>query len=294
MSAVLVLPLAALLVLVAVLLGVLLSLNRVVHVPAGGDPAVLRATSRRLLWHRLAGLAAGAAASWLVVAWDGLGRGQMLAAPALAVGLLVGTLAGELTVPRPHGPVRGASLEIRRARDYLPAFSAPLAAVLSLIAVALLTVTSVTAAADDLGRPGRTLALTSADGTMRSAVGPWPGWFYAWPMLAVLAAAFLLSALVVHRVVQRGRPGLDAAARAVDDAQRAHSARVVTAAYGLCVALPLAGVAVVTAGALFRQSDLAGWAGPAGFAALGVALIAVASAVWYLAELFSRPRIRTS
>ncbi|WP_067176815.1 hypothetical protein [Microtetraspora niveoalba] len=294
MASVLVLALAVFLVLVAALLAVLMSLGRVVRLPPGGDAAVLRTTTGRLLWARLAGLAAGVAGAWLVFAWDGLGVGPMLAAPVLGAGLLLGTLLGELTTPRPHGPLRGASLETRRARDYLPRFSAPLAAVLSLIAVVLLAVTSAAGSADDLGRPGRVLAMSSDDGTMHSAAGPWPGWFYAWPMLAVLAVAFLLSALVIHRVVQRGRPGLDPVATAVDDAQRAHSAQVVTAAYGLCVALPLTGVSVVAAGALFRQSDLAGWAVPAGFALLGVALLAVASTTWYLAELLSRPRIRAS
>ncbi|MEV0972644.1 hypothetical protein [Microtetraspora glauca] len=294
MAAVIPHALAVVLVLVAVLLAVLMSLNREVRVPAGGHLPVLRATTGRRLWSRLAGLVVGIAASWLALTWDGLGRGAMLAAPVLGIGLLMGTLAGELAVPRPHGPIRGASLEIRRARDYLPRFSAPLAAALSLVAVVLLSVTSATASADDLGRSGRVLAMSSPDGAVRSATGPWPGWFYAWPMLAVLAVAFLLSALVTHRVVQRGRPGLDPAARAVDDAQRAHSARVVTAAYGLCVALPLTGVAVVAAGALFRQSDLAGWAAPGAFALLGVALLAAGSAVWYLAELLSRPRIRAS
>ncbi|WP_169982348.1 MULTISPECIES: hypothetical protein [unclassified Microbispora] len=285
---------AALLVLVAGLLAVLISLSRVVSVPAGGDLSVLRVTTTRLLRARLAGLLAGLAASWSVSSWDGLGRGPMLAAPVLGIGLLLGTLAGELSAPRPHGPIRGASLEIRRARDYLPGFSTRLAGALTLVTVLLLSVTSVTASADDLGRAGRALAMTSPDGTVRSATTPWPGWFYAWPMLAVLAAAFLLSALVMHRVVQRGRPGLDAAARAVDDVQRAHTARVVTAAYGLCVALPLAGVAVVAAEALFRQRDFAGWSAPAAFGLLGIAVFAAGSATWYLAELLSRPTIRAS
>ncbi|MFF0579182.1 hypothetical protein [Streptosporangium saharense] len=288
------LVLAVSLVLVAGLLAVLMSLNRVVSVPAGGDLSVLRVTATRLLWARLTGLVVGLAASWLVSSWDSLGRGLMLAAPVLGIGLLVGTLAGELAVPRPHGPIRGASLEIRRARDYLPRFSVWLAGVLSLVTVLLLGATSVTASADDLGRAGRVLAMSGPDGMVRSAVGPWPGWFYAWPMLAVLATAFLLSALVVHRVVQRGRPGLDAAARAVDDVQRAHTARVVTAAYGLCVALPLTGVAVIAAGALFGQSEFADWAVPAAFTLLGIAVFAAGSATWYLAELLSRPTIRAS
>ncbi|WP_424534323.1 hypothetical protein ACOZ38_28980 [Sphaerisporangium viridialbum] len=294
MGPVIPLTLAVLLVPVAALLAVLISLNRVVSAPAGGDLSVLRVTTTRRLWARLAGLVVGLAASWLALSWDGLGRGPMLAAPVLGIGLLLGTLAGELAAPRPHGPIRGASLEIRRARDYLPGFSARLAGALSLVSVLLLSVTSVTASTDDLGRAGRELAMTSPDGTVRSATGPWPGWFYAWPMLAVLATAFLLSALVVHRVVQRGRPGLDAAARAVDDVQRAHTARVVTAAYGLCVALPLTGVAVVAAGALFGQSDFGGWTAPAAFGLLGIAVLAAGSATWYLAELHSRPTIRTS
>ncbi|GLW99244.1 hypothetical protein [Microtetraspora sp. NBRC 16547] len=294
MGSVVPLGLVALLVPVAGLLAVLISLNRVVRVPVGTDLSALRVTTTRLFWARLAGLVAGLAASGLVLSWDGLGRGPMLAAPVLSIGLLLGTLAGELAAPRPHGPIRGASLEIRRARDYLPRFSAWLAGALSLVAAVLLSVTSVTASADDMGRAGRALAMSSPDGTVRSVTGPWPGWFYAWPMLAVLATAFLLSALVVHRVVQRGRPGLDVAARAVDDAQRAHSARVVTAAYGLCVALPLIGVALVAAEALFRHSDFAGWVAPAASGLLGVALFAAGSATWYLAELLSRPTIRPS
>ncbi|WP_169949432.1 hypothetical protein [Microbispora sp. H11081] len=289
-----ILALAVPLVPVVALLAVLTSLRRAVSVPAPADLPVPRVITARLLWARLAGLGIGLAASWSVLSRDDLGRGPMLAAPVLGIGLLLGTLAGELAAPRPHGPIRGASLEIRRARDYLPGFSARLAGALTVVTVLLLSITSVTASADDLGRAGRVLAMTSADGTVRGATGPWPGWFYAWPLLAALAAAFLLSSSVVHRVVRRGRPGLDAVARAVDDVRRAHTARVVTAAYGLCVALPLTGVAVVAAGVLRRQGEFAGWAVPAASGLLGIAVVAAGSAVWYLAELLYRPVVRAS
>ncbi|GAA1290213.1 hypothetical protein Psi02_15880 [Planotetraspora silvatica] len=287
------LALTVLLILASVLLATLVSSTRAVA-PSSSVDSGLRTTARRLLWARLAGLSLGLTASWLVLNWDGLGRGPLLATPALGLGILFGTLTGEAAAPRPHGAIRGASLEIRTARDYLPRFSAPLAGALSLVTVVLLAVTTATASADDMGRPGRVLAANRPDGTVRSAVSPWPGWFYAWPLLSVLAVAFLLSALAVHRVVRRGRLDLDAAARAVDDARRAHSARVVTAAYGICVALPLAGIAVVAGDALHRQSEFIGWATAGTCALLGVAVLSACSAVWYLAELLSRPGIKPS
>ena len=283
-----------LLALAAVLISVLVSTARTVRLPVDDGLRALRTTARRALLARVIGLVAGIVAAGLIADTGGLGRGPMLAAPALGLCLILGTLAGELAAKPPGGPIRGASLETRRIRHYLPRFSTSLAATLSVITVGLLTVTVATASADDLGRPGRTLSTFSPDGMVRQSTSPWPGWFYAWPILAALAVALVLSALVLHRIVRRGRPGLDPATRAVDEAQRAHSARVVTAAYGLCVALPLSGIALIAAGTVKNSDHLPAWGMTAPPALIGVAFLAAGSAIWYLAELLSSPEVKVS
>ncbi|MFJ2031810.1 hypothetical protein [Streptosporangium sp. NPDC087985] len=273
------------------LVSALVSVTRTVRMPSD-DLLALRTTARRTLLARITGLAVGIGAACLTAGTGGLGRGPMLAAPALGLCLILGTLTGELAAKPPGGPIRGAALETRKIRHYLPRFSASLAAALSMITIGLLAVTVSTASADDMGRPGRSLVAHNPDGTVSQSTGPWPGWFYAWPILAALVGALLLSALVMHRIVRRGRPGLDPAARAVDEAQRAHSARVVTAAYGLCVALPLGGIALTAAAAVNNSAYLPGWTVIAAPILGGVALLSAGSAIWYLAELLSAPKVK--
>ena len=78
-------------------------------------------------------------------------------------------------------------------------------------------------------------------------MGPWPGSFYSLPLAAVVALGLLVAAVALRSVVRRPRQGADLVA---DDVLRRRAAETVTAAAGLLVVVPFAGVAVIAAGAL--------------------------------------------
>lgn len=219
-----------------------------VSLGAGGtalpdDAQRLRAVARTTARWRWAGVGAGAVAVVVAAQVGSLGRGVMLAGPVFALCVLLGVLVGELRVSPVGGAVRSASLETRRVRDYLPRLLTPAVAASVVVGTALLVTTSLTGSADDLGRAGRQLAYWCSD-TLSGAAGPWPGTFYSLPLAAVVLGGLAATVLALRAVVLRPRQGED---REVDEALRRHAARSVVAATGLLVAVPLAGVAFVTA-----------------------------------------------
>ncbi len=236
-------------------------------------------TTRRWL---LGGLGTGLVVGTVVLQTGALGRGLLLAAPVAGLFVLAGVLVGELRVTAPPGPVRSAGLEVRRMADYLPRrLFAAVASTAVLLAV-VLAVTTAAGSADDIGRPGRAL-VRRCSATTTEGRGPWPGSFYAVPVLLVVACGLVLAAVVLVRVVRRPRPD---AATLADDALRRRSAAAVTAAGGLLVAVPLAGISAVSAMALVGIDCRPGWwsllAG-----ALGLLVpILLALAGWCLAVLF--------
>jgi hypothetical protein len=213
---------------------------------AASASETLRAIARRTRLWRLAGLTAGAAAGIGAAQWDPLGRGPLLAAPLCALCVLAGVVVGELRVTAPRGPVRSAGLEVRRIRDYLPRrLTAAVATATSLLAL-VLALTASAGSPDDLGRAGRALA-RRCSAVLTETVGPWPGSFYAVPLLAVVIPGLALAALALRRIVQRPRSGDDLG---LDDALRRQAAESVVAGCGLLVAVPLAGVSFFAAHAL--------------------------------------------
>lgn len=179
-----------------------------------------------------------------------LGRGLLLAVPLFALCVLAGVVIGELRVTAPHGPVRSADLEVRRVRDYLPRRLATVVAAATALLALVMAVTTAVGSADDLGRAGRTFA-RQCSAVMSSSTGPWPGSFYTVPLALVVLSGLLLAGFALHRVVRRPRQGED---RAVDDGLCRQAAEAVTAACGVLVAVPLAGVSVVAAGALSNHT----------------------------------------
>ena len=88
---------------------------------------------RRARVGRLTGIGVGALAG-LVLTWFGR---PMVAPAAVGVGYLSGVLIAELlTVPRPTGPLRVASLQPRNARRYLPRWAVPVAVVAAVPVIA--------------------------------------------------------------------------------------------------------------------------------------------------------------
>src|SRR3712207_4896776 len=106
----------------------------------------------------------------------------------------------ELRVSAPRGPVRSAALEVRRARNYLPRrLTAAVAGTGALLAV-VLTATTATGSADDLGRAGRSL-VRRCSAVQGGASGPWPGSFYALPLALMVVVGLVLAAIALRRVV---------------------------------------------------------------------------------------------
>ncbi|WP_409331496.1 hypothetical protein [Trujillonella humicola] len=206
----------------------------------------LRATARTTARWRLGGAALGVVVALISAHQDALGRGLLLGAPLFGLCLLTGIVVGELRVGAPGAAVRTATVEVRRARDYLPPVLSRVVLAATGLLVAVLGTTTALGSPDDLGRAGRALA-RSCTPLWTTAVGPWPGWFYAAPLLAVVLAGLVLAGLALRRIVHRPRSG---DAPHVDDLLRRQAAEAVVAGCGLLVAVPLAGVSLVAAHAV--------------------------------------------
>lgn len=228
--------------------------------------AVARTELRTTAW-RLAGLVVGILAALALAMGppNWLGLGVALAAPAFALCLLAGVIVGEITGTAPASATRTAAIEVRAARLFLPRAMTWWVVALTVGLTAFLAVTSLFAAADDMGRAGR--SLTVICGTDRSgAAGPWPGAYYSLPIGTAVLVGLSAAALAARAVARRRRPQPDEAARTADDRVRRASARAITAACGVLTAAPLAGSALFAGWALLRIDcappllHLAGWA----------------------------------
>ncbi|GAA1935334.1 hypothetical protein [Nocardioides marmoribigeumensis] len=278
-------PLLLLLVVLVPTLGVALAI---------GTPRPV--TQRRPAAWRWGGLAVGVVAAWGVDRVSDLGRGTMLAVPLVALGLLAGVLVGETRGLAPAQGTRHASLQVRRVADHLPrvltaAVAAGLTGLLGLLAAGIAL-----GSPDDLGRAGRSLAISCGNG-FGQARGPWPGSFYAVPLAAVLLGGAVASALAARAVVRRPlRLGADADLAAETQARRSSVADVV-AALGVLVAVPLGGVAVTTAGALngidCRPGSWTALLLVATVLALAALALLVASAATLLRPAPARDRVRS-
>lgn len=247
-------------------------------------PSALAVDARRVGRWSWGGLIVGLGAAVAVIGWDRLGRGLLLAAPVLGLAVLAGTIGGELAVTGPMAGTRRAGLRARRVGDYLPRRATAVVAA-AVVALAATAVGAILAGSDDdLGRAGRWLT-TSCSPDMSSSRGPWPGWFYSGPLLAVVGVGLVLTAVALRAIVNRPRltlpvtvpapAGGDArvagVALALDEALRRWAARRVVAACAMLVALPLLGTASVAAVALAGADCL-----PAGARVAEAALVLVA------------------
>jgi hypothetical protein len=84
-----------------------------------GAAAVPAAAARRTASWRLVGVIMGLAAGGAAAASGMLGRGLLLAGPVSGLCVLVGVMAGEISVRPAGGQIRAAVVEVRRVRDYL-------------------------------------------------------------------------------------------------------------------------------------------------------------------------------
>lgn len=292
---------------VVVLVGVaafVLALVRRRTVPvAAVDHAEVVRVARRTRAVRALGLAVGAVLGLLVLVGgqtlDALGRLTSLAPAVLGAGILFGTVVGELTARPRVGARRSAAVETRTVRDVLPRRGTVLAAGSATVLGAALLLGIAWGSADDLGRPGRSFAVTCTqviDGTavqVGSARGPWPGSYYAVPLLAALLALGLLAALALVAVVRRPRPSVDSLE--LDTLLRRGAAANVLTATTLSALATLAPVALFIAAGL---SDSGCPATPlqsaVRVAAWAVAPLALAGASAALGMLLAGPVIRVA
>ncbi|GAA1871245.1 hypothetical protein [Asanoa iriomotensis] len=194
---------------------------------------------------RLAGLAAGLFAAWLLTAGDEAGLRPAFAVPVLAALLAAGLLTADRTVARPVGTgVRSARLVRRRTLDLVPAVPATGVALLTVALGGLLGVTgpASTPHTRSMSIPnnpldGRHIGCVSG-GIAQS--GPWPGWFYAIPIGATLVLAAIAAVVALRRVVTRPVDG------PAGDAYRRDTAVSIVAALGVLVGTSVAGAAHFT------------------------------------------------
>ena len=174
---------------------------------------------------------------------SGLGTGVLIGlTPALAGATFLAVQAfGELTWPRPSGPVRRAPLTPRTVRTIAPVGLRRLTWVwaggLALVLVAC-------GMASGTGRDIERVWDASSSG----AAGPFPGWFYGGPLLAATAIVVAATEIVLRLVARR--PAVVDTAPADDLALRTLSSLRVLRGTQLVLAWTLAGVLLVAGSAL--------------------------------------------
>jgi hypothetical protein len=233
-------------------------------------------------WTWATALLVGGGVAWVVHRSLDLGRGTMLVPAVLGFFVVAGVGLAE-TVVRPQRPtgLRTASLTSRRVADYLPRTLAT--AVVSIIALhlATLTLTTISASTDDMGRAGRQIAARC--GNMGSQAGPYPGSYYSVPLALLLVVVGMATAAALMTVVRR--PCGFAPDDIGDDVLRQRSATRVLAAAGAAVAASHMGIAYFAGGALLRMTCQGAWMEPVGW----VLLISVPAAMlllgWFLGRV---------
>lgn len=250
--------------------------------PMSARLAAVRRQTHAWSW---AGLGAGVVLAGVALTTSTLGRGVLIAAPLLALGVLTGVSVGQLRAQAPDGPVRTAGLTPRRLFDHLPKrLTMAVVPATGLLPVVLAFTTAV-GGPDDLGRSGR--ALLRQCGASAERHGPWPGSFYSLRLSAVVVTGLVIAAYALHRVARRPDQGEDSL---VDDSLRAEAARSVTAAFGLLVSVPLAGVLLLTANGLLGITCRPAWWTVLGTGFLLLAPLLFALASWCVTCLILPPR----
>jgi hypothetical protein len=247
-------------------------------------------TRREWRWVRVTwacALVVGGVAAWLVNGSLGLGRGTMLV-PAVLGLFIVGGVGLAETVVRPQRPTgpRTASLASRRVGDYSPRALAAAVTTVTVLHLATLSLTTVTASADDIGRAGRKIAAQC--GTMSSGAGPYPGSFYSGPLVLLLLIA-LMAAAAMKSVARRPR-GL-APDDVGDDVLRRRSTTRILAAAGAAVAASQAGIAFVGGTALLRMQCHSAWMSPVGWVLVASVPAVLLLLAWFLGQLAAPPAV---
>lgn len=236
MFGVLVLVLAALAFLV-VFVGLLATLARLSNPPIEAAPVLDLLRSARTRALVAVGIACLAVAALFTVAAtlpDLVGLPYLLA-PGIAGALGLGAYAA--APPRVPGPGPGSTTEAFLTRRTPASFlsrGTRIALVLAVVAQFTVVFTGLTGSADERGRL-REIAFRS--GGLASTSGPYGGWFYAGPLLALDVVFLLVLLLALRRIA--ATPALGRAEYAeVDSAWRRASCRIVVALGVAALLLP--------------------------------------------------------
>ncbi len=277
-------------------------LRRTVLTVGGNEHAGAVAIARHTRGWRVVGLLLGAVVAVLLLVAgervDALGRLTALAPTALGAGILIGTIAGELTARAPVGVRRSATMERRRLGMLLPRGRAVVLGVSTALLAATLGLGAAWGSPDDLGRAGRAYSRTCevvlADlgrTTLGSTRGPWPGSFYAVPLAVALVVLVVLVAVALRAIVSRPRPELDS--HGLDTVLRRWSVGNVLTAATVTVLGTLGPVAGLVAGGLSGNACPASALETAvAWGAAVLAPIATGAALGMLAGLVLTPTIR--
>ncbi|HYN66872.1 MAG TPA: hypothetical protein VES93_08275 [Ornithinibacter sp.] len=263
----------------------------------GGVVEIARHTRR---W-RVVGLLLGTGVAVLLLALgervDALGRATALAPTALGAGILLGTIAGELTARPSVGIRRSAAVETRTLRAILPRGRATVLGISTALLAGALAIGSAWGSADDSGRAGRSFGRTCTvdDPDLGSIVvsgshGPWPGSFYAAPLVVALLVLAALVVVALRAIVARPRPELDS--RGLDTMLRCWAVGNVLTAATVTVLGTLAPVALLMFSALTETPCDAGVGQTlVAWTAAVVAPLATGAAFGLLAGLVVTPTI---
>jgi hypothetical protein len=167
--------------------------------------------------------------------------------------VMAGVFAADVVARQSPGRLRVAHMTPRRIRDYVPRALTATVAGQAVVLVTLPIIAAATASADAAGHSGRALSVTCPAG--RQLLSPWPGPYYAWPILGGLTFGTVACALLLRRIT----------ARSGSDEQHRTGARAAISAWGVLVSAPLFGVSL-TMGVVVRSwscggemKDLALW-----------------------------------
>ena len=210
--------------------------------------ALIRSARLRMRWALIA--AAAVALGILMVPIDPLGTSLMLAPGIGVVAGLAVICITPLGRRSRHAGVRQASLAPRRPASFGPTWGFVLPIVTASSLALMLLVTAATASDDSLGL-SRSITVTSEGGSHGS--GPYPGWFYAVPLLIVTVVIGAVTLLAVRRIAST--PARSTTQAAVFEAAARRSLTKFTMVTATAVIVFYLGAVATVAGTAIRSAS---------------------------------------